>query len=73
MKILKRVMEHHKINVLHFLDLDVNYIYQNPKDIAFELETFMHMTQKMADFYIDKIELEDFNGFDVESFGTDYN
>ena len=33
----------------------------------------MHMTIKMADFYIKKMESEDFNGFDVESFGTDYN
>ena len=33
----------------------------------------MHMTIKMADFYIKKMEEEDFNGFDVESFGTDYN
>ena len=31
------------------------------------------MTIKMADFYIKKMESEDFNGFDVESFGTDYN
>lgn len=33
----------------------------------------MHMTIKMADFYIHKMEDEEFNGFDVESFGTDYN
>ena len=27
LKILKNVMEYHKLDVLHFLDLDVNYIY----------------------------------------------
>lgn len=33
----------------------------------------MHMTIKMANIYIKKIEKENFNGFDIESFGTDYN